>query len=173
MLSMMGIVAASSVSAALSQLEFEMGCLVLVGMVAVSIFFVPKMAWRYCIYCGIAGVAIGILLMLLWMLVTEGRISSQSRSESGPLIAIVFNWRPWIWFCGSLIGGTIGFLLYQRRNKHHLKSTLTITSCRMIAIPTIARWQDNNAMHAKPDLRVVVKMDDRWFGLGDRGRYTP
>jgi hypothetical protein len=30
---------------------------------------------------------------------------------------------------------------------------------------------DNNAMHAKPDLRVVLKMDDRWFRLGDRGRY--
>ena len=26
-------------------------------------------------------------------------------------------------------------------------------------------------MHAKPDLRVVLNMDDRWFGLGDRGRY--
>ena len=117
MLSLMGIVAAASVSTALSQLEFETGCLVLVGMVAASIFIVPKMAWRYCIYCGIAGVAIGILLMLLWMLVTEGRISSQSRSESGPLTAIVFNWRPWILFCGSLIGGTVGFLLYQRRKQ--------------------------------------------------------
>ena len=28
-------------------------------------------------------------------------------------------------------------------------------------------------MHAKPDLRVVLKMEDRWFGLGVRGRYPP
>ena len=27
-------------------------------------------------------------------------------------------------------------------------------------------------MHAKPDLRVVLKMDDRWFGLGDHCRYA-
>ena len=26
-------------------------------------------------------------------------------------------------------------------------------------------------MHAKPDLRVFLKMDDRWFRLGDHGRY--
>ena len=26
-------------------------------------------------------------------------------------------------------------------------------------------------MYAKPDLRVVLTMDDCWFGLGDRGRY--
>ena len=32
--------------------------------------------------------------------------------------------------------------------------------------------RDNNAMHAKPDLRAFLKMDDRWFGLGDRCRYT-
>ena len=30
-----------------------------------------------------------------------------------------------------------------------------------------------NAMHAKPDLRVVLKMEDRWFGLDDPNRYTP
>ena len=28
-------------------------------------------------------------------------------------------------------------------------------------------------MHAKPDLRVFLKVDDHWFGLGDRGRYGP
>ena len=28
-----------------------------------------------------------------------------------------------------------------------------------------------NAMHAKPDLRAFLKMDDRWFGLRDRCRY--
>ena len=28
-------------------------------------------------------------------------------------------------------------------------------------------------MHAQPDLRVVLKMDDRWFGIGDRCRYVP
>ena len=41
----------------------------------------------------------------------------------------------------------------------------------MAGISYIFRSRDNNAMHAKPDLRVVLKMDDRWFGLGDRGRY--
>ena len=26
-------------------------------------------------------------------------------------------------------------------------------------------------MHAKPDLRVFFEVDDRWFRLGDHGRY--
>ena len=29
----------------------------------------------------------------------------------------------------------------------------------------------SGVLHAKPDLRVFLKMDDRWFGLGDRKRY--
>jgi len=32
---------------------------------------------------------------------------------------------------------------------------------------------DNNLMHAQPDLRVVLTMDDRWFGLGEPRRYPP
>ncbi len=28
----------------------------------------------------------------------------------------------------------------------------------------------NNVMHAKPDLRVVLKMEDRWFRLNECGR---
>ena len=113
LLSLMGIMSAASVSAALSRLEFGIACLVLVGLIALSIFIVPRIAWRYCVYCGIAGVATGIILMLLWMFMTEGRISSRTRADTGPLIAIVENWRPWIMSCGSLIGGTAGFLLYQ------------------------------------------------------------
>ena len=35
----------------------------------------------------------------------------------------------------------------------------------------LADTRDNNVMHAKPDLRAFLKMDDRWFGLGDRCRY--
>ena len=41
------------------------------------------------------------------------------------------------------------------------------TSLRTQAGP---RARDNNVMHAKPDLRVF-EMDDRWFRLGDHGRY--
>ena len=116
-LTLFGIVSAASISSALSQLQFETGCLVLLGIVVASIFTIPKLAWRYCIYGGIGGVATGIVLMLLYMLISEGRISARSRSESGPLIDIIYNWRPWIMFCGSLIGGTTGLFLYQNRTR--------------------------------------------------------
>jgi len=33
--------------------------------------------------------------------------------------------------------------------------------------------QDNNAMHAKPDLRAEFEPDDHFFRLGDLGRYPP
>ena len=35
----------------------------------------------------------------------------------------------------------------------------------------ITKSRDNNAMHAKSGLRVVLKMEDLPSGLGDRGRY--
>jgi len=30
---------------------------------------------------------------------------------------------------------------------------------------------DNNTIHAKPDLRVEIELDDHFFRLGDLGRY--
>ena len=113
---MLGITTAASVGAALSQLEFGVGCAVLVLIVVVSPFVVPKTAWRYCVYCGIGGVVIGMLLMLLFMYLTLGRISGSTYAQTGPLIDIINTWRPWIVFCGSLVGGTTGLLLFQIRS---------------------------------------------------------
>ena len=121
---LLGIVTAAGLGAALSQLKFETGCAWLVTIVALSLLVVPISAWRHCVYCGIGGVASGVMLMLIFMCVTLGRVSGSTYDETGPLNSIVFAWRPWIVFCGSLVGGTAGLLLFQNRKQIDVRSEL-------------------------------------------------
>ena len=41
----------------------------------------------------------------------------------------------------------------------------------LLRLSAVKKSRDNNAMHAKPDLRVCFEMEDLSSGLGDRGRY--
>ena len=117
-LTMLGIITAASVSSALSQLQFETGCMTIIAIVAVSFFVVPKTAWRYCIYGGICGIVIGIILMTIYTRMTLGYIVGRSHLEMGPVFDIIHTWRPWIIFCGSLIGGTLGLFLFHHRKQN-------------------------------------------------------
>ena len=51
---LLGIVTAAGLGAALSQLKFETGCAWLVAIVALSLLVVPISAWRHCVIVALA-----------------------------------------------------------------------------------------------------------------------
>jgi hypothetical protein len=102
----------ASVSLALTQAPFLIGCGLLVAAVIVANFLLPLRTWRHLAYGAVLGIISALLLLFILMDLTmtaphsymDGRID---------MLAIA---RPYVIQIGALSGATLGFAYGKRRS---------------------------------------------------------
>lgn len=94
-------------SLTLTQFDFGLGFGILIFGGLGSVFVLPQAIWRRTVYGALAGIILGVVLMLTYSAIYEGdHPHGQYR-----LTEIVIAWRVWIVQLGALIGGTVGLLI--------------------------------------------------------------
>ena len=117
---LLGAMGGLCVAIALTQIEFVPSCVCLVGIIVVLNFAVRARTWRCIAYGAITGIAGGILVMLLYMLVDQGRISASNYQESNALIDIdiVLACRSYVVHIGAYVGAIAALAVRNKRPIH-------------------------------------------------------
>lgn len=115
---LLGAMGGLCVAIALTQIEFVPSCVCLVGIIVVLNFVVRARTWRCIAYGAITGIAGGILVMLLYMLVDQGRMSASNYQESNALIDIVLACRSYLVHIGAYVGAIAALAVRNKRPVH-------------------------------------------------------
>lgn len=102
----------ASLSLALTQVPFLLGCGVLVLAVTLTNFLLSARTWRFLVYGALVGILTAVIVLAGYtnLIITGPRTYTDGRLE------VVFATRPYVVQIGALAGATAGFSLSLRKS---------------------------------------------------------
>ncbi|WP_425397617.1 hypothetical protein [Aeoliella sp.] len=108
---LLAYVAAFSVALALTQIDFVVGCWVLMGIVVLLNFVLSASTWRAVAYGGLGGILVAYVAMEMFIAESVGTTRATNYQESNAMFDVVYAWRSYVVQLGAFFGATVGLLV--------------------------------------------------------------
>lgn len=108
---LLAYVAAFSVALTLTQIDFDVGCWVLMGIVVLLNFVLSASTWRAVAYGGLGGILVAYVAMQMFIAESVGTTTPTNYQESGAMNDVVYAWRSYVVQLGAFFGATVGLLV--------------------------------------------------------------